>query len=140
MTPSSNLRAENHADSMCDLGHFGVNIAGRIWRRNTTHGICQRVVRDMGANHRMCDMKDESNIVISEKRYIGSDKNCSVQVIVETAGALGPNYSVRALCADQSDPSKTNIANLIIRPQNNDRISVGKAFDELKSYHRCPVK
>jgi hypothetical protein len=88
----------------------------------------------------LCDMKDESNIVISEKRYIGSDKNCSVQVIVETAGALGPNYSVRALCADQSDPSKTNIANLIIRPQNNDRISVGKAFDELKSYHRCPVK
>ena len=88
----------------------------------------------------LCDMKDESNIVISEKRYIGSDKNCSVQVIVETAGALGPNYSVRALCADQSDPSKTNIANLIIRPQNSDRISVGKAFDELKSYHRCPVK
>lgn len=88
----------------------------------------------------LCEAKDTSNIVISETKYSDSDKNCSVQVIVETVGTLGPNYSVRALCADQSAPSKTSIANLIIRPQNNDRISVGKAFDALKSYQRCPVR
>ena len=80
----------------------------------------------------LCEARDKSNLVISEAEYRDSDMDCRVQVIVETAGALGANYSVRALCAASSDPSKTSIANLIIRPQSDDRISVGKAFDDLK--------
>lgn len=88
----------------------------------------------------LCEVGDKSNIVISETKYSDSDMDCRVQVIVETAVPLGSNYSVRALCANSSDPGKTSIANLIIRPQSNDRISAGKAFDDLKSYERCPVR
>jgi hypothetical protein len=46
----------------------------------------------------LCEANDKSNIVISEAKYSDSKGNCSVQVIVETAGTLGPNYSV-AHCA-----------------------------------------
>ena len=88
----------------------------------------------------LCEANDKSNIVISEANYSVSEETCSVQVIVETAGSLGPNYSVRALCAEPSDPSKASMGNLIIRPQSNDRISVGRAFDDLKSYQRWPVR
>jgi hypothetical protein len=91
-------------------------------------------------SNELCDTNDKSNIVISEAKYSVSDKSCGVQVIVETAGATGPNYSIRARCADPSDPSKTSITNLLIRPQSNDRISAGEAFDDLKSYQRCPVR
>jgi hypothetical protein len=88
----------------------------------------------------LCEANDKSNIVISEVKYSDSNGNCSVQVIVETAGSLGPNYSVRALCANPSDPGKTSIGNLVIRPQDNDRMSLGKTFDDLKGYQRCPVR
>ena len=87
-----------------------------------------------------CKPDDKLAIVISEAAYSDSTGNCTVRWIVETAGAKGPNYAVHASCADPSQPAKTIEANMVIRPQSSDRISIGPGFDSLKTYQRCPPR
>jgi hypothetical protein len=87
-----------------------------------------------------CEAKDKQRIVISKAQYVDSDGSCRVRWIVETAGSDGPNYAVHAFCVDTSQPAKTKIVNLIVRPNGNDRISIGTAFDDLKSFQRCPTR
>jgi len=87
-----------------------------------------------------CDAKDKSNIVISKSKYITPDSSCDVEWIVETAGSRGQNYSVHARCIDASEPKKTSTTNLIIRPQGDDRILIGKSFDDLKAFLRCQTR
>jgi hypothetical protein len=88
----------------------------------------------------LCDGKDKSTVVISATKYSNADGTCSVDWIVETAGSLGPNYAVHASCADTSQAGKTLAANLIMRSQGNDRLSMGKSFEDLKIYQRCPAR
>jgi hypothetical protein len=86
-----------------------------------------------------CGANDKSSIAISKTNYSDANGSCSVEWIVETAGSLGPNYSVHATCADASRPGKTHEANLIMRPESNG-ISIGTSFNDLKTYQRCPEK
>jgi hypothetical protein len=88
-----------------------------------------------------CAKGDKSNFNIAAFGYGGPDGNCAVIVVVETAGAKGPNYSVRGLCAagDRAQPAG-HIVNLIMRPAGPDRMSIGTSFADLKPYQRCPAK
>src|SRR5258708_5339785 len=88
----------------------------------------------------LCKAGDKSNVVISETKYTDADGTCSVDSVVERAGVPGPIYAARALCAEAAQPGKTRAANFIIRPESSDKISIGKSFDDLKIYQRCPVR
>jgi hypothetical protein len=85
----------------------------------------------------LCAAKDPSNIAIGKADYHVEGNDCTVDWIVETAGALGPNYSVHASCASSAQPAARHADNLIMRSQGADGIVVGKSFDDLKPYQRC---
>lgn len=87
----------------------------------------------------LCAANDKSNIVLAEAKFAGPDGNCNVETVVETAGAQGPNYSVRGRCGEPSSGGAT-VVNLIVRPQGGDRLLIGKSFEDLKPYQRCPAK
>jgi hypothetical protein len=91
-------------------------------------------------NAASCDAKDKSRVTIAKTAYSTANGNCTVRWIVETAGSLGPNYAVHALCDGASEPAKTGVANVIIRPESGDRVSIGRSFEDLKPYRRCPVQ
>ena len=88
----------------------------------------------------LCGAKDNSNITISEAQFSSPEGNCNVQWIVERAAARGATYGIHARCADPSQPDKTGAVDLILWPQGSDRISIGKSFDDLKVYQRCPPR
>jgi hypothetical protein len=52
----------------------------------------------------------------------------------------GSNYAVHALCTSASSPAKTQIVNIIVRPQGDDRVSMGRSFKDLENYLRCPAQ
>jgi hypothetical protein len=85
-----------------------------------------------------CATADKSNIAIAATAYVDADGKCSVETIVERAGTSGPIYSARARCADAS--GKFHAANLIVRTEDGDKLSMGSTFDDLKIYQRCPAK
>jgi hypothetical protein len=87
-----------------------------------------------------CDAKDKSRVTVTKTGYITANGNCTVRWIVETAGSLGPNYAVHALCDGASEPARTGVANVIIRPENVDQVSIGRSFQDLKPYRRCPAR
>jgi hypothetical protein len=87
-----------------------------------------------------CTAKDKSNIVIETAKYDDASGSCDVRWIVETAGSQGPNYAGHALCTSALDSAKTEVVNIIIRPQGNDRASMGRSFEDLKTYQRCPAE
>lgn len=87
----------------------------------------------------LCRAKDNSSITISETRFSSSDGHCSLQWVVERAAARGVTYGVHARCVDPSLPDKASAVDLILWPQGSDRISIGKSFDDLKIYQRCPT-
>ena len=86
----------------------------------------------------MCAAKDKSAITIAADGYSTADGKCSVRWIVETAGSRGPNYAVHAACEGDGQPAKPDVVNMILRPEGNDRASIGKSFTDLKPYLRCP--
>jgi hypothetical protein len=86
-----------------------------------------------------CTAKDKSNIFIETAKYSDANGSCDVRWIVQTAGSHGPNYAVHALCSSASNPTKTQVVNIIIRPEDNDQVSMGRSFDELKTYRLCPA-
>lgn len=90
------------------------------------------------------DQCDKGNkITVSPSSYSGPDGNCAVEVIVETPGSKGPNYSVRGRCTppDQAQNQQTpHVVNVIMRPDSADQISIGSSFEDLKPYQRCPAK
>jgi hypothetical protein len=85
-----------------------------------------------------CQDANESTITLSAKEYVGPAENCSVSSVSETPGPRGPTYSARLQCSrpEAQAPNKT-IVDVIIRPDDANRISVGPAFDSLKTYQRC---
>jgi len=86
-----------------------------------------------------CAAKDKSNIHIETAKYGDGAGNCDVGWIVETAAPHGSNYAVHATCTSASIPAKTQIVNILIRPQGNDKASMGRSFEDLKTYQRCPA-
>jgi hypothetical protein len=86
----------------------------------------------------LCATADKSNIAIAATAYVDADGTCSVETIVERAGAPGPIYSARARCTDAS--GKFHVVNLIVRTEDGDKVSMGSTFNDLKIYQRCPAK
>jgi hypothetical protein len=86
----------------------------------------------------LCAAKDKSNITIASDGYSTADGKCSVRWIVETPGSLGPNYAVHAQCEADGQPAKADVINMILRPEGNDKVSIGTSFTDLKPYLRCP--
>jgi hypothetical protein len=80
----------------------------------------------------------KSVIVLSAKMYVSSDATCSVDWVSQTAGARGSIYSAHLQCFSRADKAGAKtVANLIIWPENINRIAVGPEFTNLKSFHRC---
>ena len=81
---------------------------------------------------------DKSVIVLSAKTYVGPEGNCSVNWVSQTAGARGSKYSAHLQCFNSAERvGNKKVANLIIWPENTDRIAVGPEFTRLKIFHRC---
>ena len=85
-----------------------------------------------------CAAKDKTNYVIEPATYRDGGGSCAVQWVVETAGSGGINYAVHSLCTSASLPEKTQIVNIIVRPLGPDRAAMGRSFEDLKNYLRCP--
>ena len=85
-----------------------------------------------------CAAKDKTNIVIEPTKYRDGGGDCAVRWIVETAGSDGINYAVHSLCISASLPEKTQTKNIIVRPLGPDRAAMGRSFEDLKDYQRCP--
>jgi hypothetical protein len=85
-----------------------------------------------------CAAKDKSNVVIEPAKYGDGGGSCAVRWIVQTSGSRGINYAVHALCTSASLPEKTQIVNIVVRPLSQDRAEMGRSFEGLKNYQRCP--
>jgi hypothetical protein len=85
-----------------------------------------------------CATKDKSNISIESAKYGDASGTCAVLWIVETPGSQGANYSVHARCTSAEDQAKTETVNIIMQSQGDDRASIGRSFEDLKTYQRCP--
>jgi hypothetical protein len=85
-----------------------------------------------------CASKDKSNVVIEPVKYGDSSGSCAVRWVVQTPSAQGTNFAVHALCTSAADQTKTQIVDIIIRPQGSDRAVMGRSFKDLKTYQRCP--
>jgi hypothetical protein len=88
-----------------------------------------------------CKDADKAAIVLSAKTYVGPAGSCVVDYVSETAGPKGPIFSARLQCSGPAGQAqKKTIVNLVIRPDEVDRISVGPGFESLKAYQRCSAK
>ena len=85
-----------------------------------------------------CKNADKSPIVLSAKSYAGPAGNCVILYVTEIPGRGGAIYSARMSCSGSQPQTKT-IANLIIRPDTADQISLGATFDGLTTHLRCPA-
>ena len=85
-----------------------------------------------------CAAKDKTNIVIQSAKYRDGGGDCAVRWIVETAGSGGISYAVHSLCTSASLPEKTQTKDIIVRPLGPDRAAMGRSFEDLKNYLRCP--
>jgi hypothetical protein len=85
-----------------------------------------------------CAAKDKSNVVIEPAKYGDGAGSCAVRWIVQTSGSRGVNYAVHALCTSASLPEKTQIVDIVVRPLGEDRAVMGRSFEDLKKYQRCP--
>jgi hypothetical protein len=85
-----------------------------------------------------CGAKDKSTVSIESAKYGDASGTCAVLYILETPGSEGTNYGVHARCNSAKDQTKTQIVDIIVRPQGNDRASMGRSFQDLKTYQRCP--
>jgi hypothetical protein len=77
-------------------------------------------------------------VVIEPAKYRDGGGDCGVRWIVETAGSGGINYAVHSLCTSASLPEKTQTKDIIVRPLGPDRAAMGRSFEDLKDYQRCP--
>jgi hypothetical protein len=85
-----------------------------------------------------CKDADKAAIVLSAKAYAGPAGSCIIDYVSETAEPRGSTFSARMQCSNpQGQAQKKTIANLIMRPDGADRISVGPGFESLKAYQRC---
>jgi hypothetical protein len=87
-----------------------------------------------------CAAKDKSNILIEAAKYGDANGSCAVRWIVETPASGGTNYAVHAFCTSASLPSKTQIVNIVIKPQSKDEAVMGRSFAGLRPYQRCPAQ
>jgi hypothetical protein len=87
----------------------------------------------------LCTKNDKSNFAITPSSYTGPDGSCAVEIIVETAGAEGPNYSVRGSCK-ATPQDQPHVVNVIMRMRGTTGMLAGSSFEDLKPYQHCPAK
>lgn len=87
----------------------------------------------------LCAKDDKSNFAITTSGYKGPDGSCNVDVIVETPGSKGTNYSVRSHCT-ATPQDQPRVVGVIMRQAGPDDLAIGASFEELKPYQRCPAK
>lgn len=85
----------------------------------------------------LCAADDKTNVTIAETSFTDADGKCTVETIVEKGAASGTIYSARGRCADAD--GRFHAANLIVRTEAGDKLSIGASFDGLKPYQRCPA-
>ena len=85
-----------------------------------------------------CKDADKSPIVLSAKSYAGPAGSCVILYVTEIPGRDGATYSARMSCSGSQPQAKTT-ANLIIRPDTAEQISLGATFDTLATHRRCPA-
>jgi len=88
-------------------------------------------------NAELCTAKDKSNILIEPANYGDASGSCKVYWVVETPGSQDTNYSAHAQCISAA---KTQIVDIVIRPQGNDQAQIGRSFQDLKTYQRCSAQ
>lgn len=82
--------------------------------------------------------KEKASIVLAAKSYAGSPAgSCVIDDVTEVPGRGGAVYWARMRCSGAQRPTKT-IANLIIRPHDDGRVSLGSTFESLAAHRRCP--
>ena len=79
-----------------------------------------------------CKDDTKSTVTLSATAYDSSDTSCTVDWVNETASANGPVYSAHAQCSKISAPAQKIISNLMVQPKDNNQISIGPDFDNLK--------
>jgi hypothetical protein len=84
-----------------------------------------------------CKDGDTEALVLSAKAYAGPLGKCDIASVSVAPSPRGSTYSARLQCADPKQVQKKTPANLIIRPNEANQISVGPAFESLKAYQRC---
>lgn len=105
----------------------------RIAFPETLLGMWARTAED-------CAAKDKSNITIETAKYGDANGSCAIRWIVVTPASHGSNYAVHALCTSASLPTKTQVVNIVVKSQSKDEAVMGRTFDGLKSYRRCPAQ
>ena len=81
---------------------------------------------------------NKSVIVLSAATYTSSDAKCTVLWVTETAAARGPFFSAHLQCS-AANRSTTSASNVLLLANGADQIFSGPAFDNLKTYRRCPA-
>jgi hypothetical protein len=84
-----------------------------------------------------CAAQDNSRVQIESTKYSDSNGSCAVGWIVETAGSRGTNYAAHLFCGNSSDPAKTQPRDIVVRPEDGGRASIGRSFEDLKIYWHC---
>src|SRR5882757_509996 len=103
-------------------------------------GFPESVVGVWAQSPQACKDATKSAVTLSAKTYVSSETNCAVDWVNETASARGPDYSAHMQCSKPSEPTQKVVSNLIVRPKDNNQISVGPDFENLKIYQRCSTK
>jgi len=111
--------------------------AGDIVRRATIPSV---MLGTWAEATEQCATKDQSKVLIESTKYADGSGSCMARWVAETPSPRGTNYAVHALCTSAKDQSKTQLVNIIIliRPQGKDQASMGRSFEGLKAYYRCP--
>jgi hypothetical protein len=99
------------------------------------------IVGTWGETAEKCHAKDGSNVEISPGKYADGTGTCEVRWIVMTAGGGSiTNYAGHSLCTSAKDATKTETVDIIVRLQAADRAVMGRSFNDLKTYQRCPAE
>jgi len=80
---------------------------------------------------------EESVIVLSANSYVSREATCNVKWVSQTAGARGSIYSAHLHCFSAEGGAGTSVtSDVIIRPEDIDRIAVGPDFKSLRVFRR----
>jgi hypothetical protein len=80
---------------------------------------------------------EESIIMLSANSYVSREVNCNVKWVSQTAGARGSIYSAHLHCFSAAGRAGTSMtSDVIIQPENIDRIAVGPDFKSLRIFRR----
>ena len=109
----------------------GQAIVGRV--THTGRGVQDKNEGQAHATDDQRTIDDKSIIIVSAKGYVTAQASCKVQWVVATAGAGGPIYSAHMRCSSPSTPERKMELNRIIVPIDNDQLSTGVDFKDLKS-------